>query len=141
MMNMKTLTFCLVLMFALACMAPSSFAQRGPVDPEARAERMKAQVDEIVKKLELDEEKAESVRTILGEQNEKQAELSSSYAGQGREAMQMMREEMQEIQKATNEKLKGVLSEEQMETYEKLRAEMRPARGQGGGRRGQASIN
>lgn len=141
MMKMKTFKPLFVLMLALVMMAPSAFAQRGQVDPEARAERMKAQVDEIVKKLELDEEKSESVRAILGEQSEKQSELFASYAGQGREAMQLMREEMQELQKSTNEKLKNVLSEEQMKTYKKLREEMSPRRGQRGGRRGQASIN
>lgn len=138
---MKRFASCFIFLLAVTLVAPSAFAQRGQMDPEARAERMKAQVDEIVKKLELDEEKSESVRTILGEQNEKQSELFSSYAGQGREAMQLMREEMQELQKNTDEKLKGVLSEEQMKTYNKLREEMMPQRRQRGGRRGQASIN
>ena len=138
---MKTFASCFIFVVAVMLVAPSAFAQRGQMDPEARAERMKAQVDEIVKKLELDEEKSESVRAVLGEHNEKQSELFSSYAGQGREAMQLMREEMQELQKSTDEKLKGVLSEQEMKTYKKLREEMRPRRGQRGGRRGQASIN
>jgi hypothetical protein len=131
---------CLALVSLLT--GPAAFAQQGPPGPpnaDARAERMKAQIEEVIEKLELDEPTSESVRTILTEQSDKQAALLQSYAGQGRDAMPLMREEMQDIRLAANDRLKGVLSEEKLALYEQLQAEMREnMRGQfGGGRRGQ----
>ncbi len=133
---LKTLTLCLML---LSASAMSAFAQRGGGGADM-AERMKAQVDELVKALALPEEKSELVRGILEEEANERATIFQGFQGQDRNARQAMREEMNELQTRTNEKLSAVLSEEEMEKYTKMQAEMRERRrsqfGERGGRGG-----
>ena len=108
---------------------------------EGMAERMKAQVEEVVAKLELGDEKAETVRGILEKEAEERIALFQGFSGnQDRSARQAMREEMETIQKNTREELAGILSEEELEKYDKIQAEMRERR-RGQGRRGQPRVN
>ncbi len=103
------------------------------------AERMKAQADEVVKALALTGEKEALVRGILEEEAKERMSIFEGFQGQDRDARQMMRTEMAELGERTNEKLTAVLSEQEMEKYKKVQAEIQERRrGQfGGGRRGQ----
>lgn len=114
-----------------------AFAQ-GFGNPEQRAERAKAQVEEIMGKLALEDVKATQVREILMTQTEQQGTIFETYAGQrDRNARSMMRQEMQDLQAETNEKLTTVLSEEEMKVYKETIAELQERRrSQFGGRRG-----
>ena len=129
------------LIFVWAVMSLSlvstGFAQ-GFGSPEQRAERAKAQIEEILGKLALEDEKAEQVRGILMTQSEEQGAIFEAYAGQrNRDARSMMRQEMQDLQAMTAEKLSAVLSDEEMKVYQETIAEIQERRrGQFGGRRG-----
>ena len=103
--------------------ASTSMAQ-GFGSPEERAERMKAQIDNMVDKLGIEGEKADQVRGILTIQAEEQVAIFQAYAGQrDRNARSMMREEMQTLQASTEEKLAVVLSEEEMVRFKEAVAE------------------
>jgi hypothetical protein len=117
-----------------------SHAQGGPPSPEQRAERMKAQLDEIVTALGVTGDIETQVRGILENgQKERTALMESYMAGGDRnpENMQKMRGEMEEIEKGTREELVPILSAEQLATYDTKMKEIAERRGQfGGGRRG-----
>lgn len=125
----------LVLFLCLLCSVPAAMAQRpGGQD---MAERMKAQVDEVVKALSLKGEKEVQVRSILEKESEERASIMEGFQGQDRNARQMIREEMSQLGERTSEKIAAVLSEEEMEKYKKVQAEIQERRrAQFGGRRG-----
>lgn len=124
----------LVMLVLLLSASPALAQRQGGQNMQ---ERLKAQIDEVVKGLALSEEKEVQVRGILEEQAKERATIFQGFQGQDRNARQMMREEMNELNKRTNEKLSAVLSEEEMKNYEKIQAEMRERqRSQFGGRRG-----
>ena len=129
-------------LFIGASLAHTGFAQ-GFGNPEQRAERAKAQVEEIVGKLDLQDDQAKQVREILMAQSEEQASIFEAYAGQrDRNARGMMRQEMQDLQAMTTEKLSTVLSEDKMKVYKETIAEIQERRrAQFGGRRGGGSPN
>ena len=123
---------------------PAAFAQGG--GSQNMEERMKAQIDEVVKALALSEEKSVQVRGILEEESRERMTIFQGSQGQDRNARRMMREEMNELGERTNEKLAAVLSEEEMEKYTKIQKEMQERRraqfgGRRGGRGGGQSIN
>ena len=125
------------LIFILFSSSPSAFAQgRGGQD---MAERMKAQVDEVVKALALTGEKEVQVKGILEEEAKERATIFEGFQGQDRNARSMMREEMTALGERTKEKLKAVLSEEEMVRYEKIQTDIQERRRSqsGGGRGGQ----
>lgn len=125
-----------VWLLASFCLVSTSIAQ-GFGNPEQRAERAKAQIEEMVGKLGLEGEKADQVRQILTTQSEEQGAIFEAYAGQrDRNARGMMRQEMQDLQAMTSEKLSAVLSVEEMEVYKKTVAEAQERRRQRGGRGG-----
>ena len=101
-------------------------------------ERLKAQIDEVMTAMALAEEKDVEVRLVLEEEMTQRMSIMQGFQGQGRNARAAMREEMTALEKKTEEKLKAVLSEEEMEKYAKIQSEIRERRrGQfGGGRRG-----
>ena len=122
----------------------SSGLAQGFGNPEQRAERAKAQIEEVVKKLELDDEQAKQVKDILTDQSKQQMAIFEAYAGQrDRDSRSMMRQEMDDLRAMTTEKLSTVLSEDKMNVYKETVAEMRERmRGQfGGARGGQGSPN
>ncbi|MBX2818199.1 MAG: hypothetical protein KTR29_00920 [Rhodothermaceae bacterium] len=124
-------------LFIGVSLVSTSFAQ-GFGSPEQRAERAKAQVEEIVGKLDLQDDQAKQVRDILMAQSEEQVSIFEAYAGQrDRNARGMMRQEMQDLQAMTTEKLSTVLSEDKLKVYKETVAEIQERRrGQAGGRRG-----
>ena len=127
---MKQVHRCTALWLLIAVfLVPSSFAQGFGGTPEERAERAKQDIDGIIEKLALNEESATEVRAILEVQAEEMSSIWSTYAGQrDRDSRSMMRQEMQDMQNMTQEKLAAVLSEEKMEEYKTIVAEMREQR-------------
>ncbi|MEZ4700666.1 MAG: hypothetical protein R2834_10085 [Rhodothermales bacterium] len=119
-------------------------AQRGGFgDPAERAARMKAQTDELVTALGVTGDLETQVRGILENQQKERMALMETYMGSGErnpETMQKMRAEMQDLEKGTRDELATLLTAEQMATYDKKVAEMRP-RGGPGGRRGPGGAN
>ena len=86
-----------VLVFALFAFiaTPAVFAQGGGF--QNMEERMKAQIDEVVKALALSEEKSVQVRGILEEESRERMTIFQGSQGQDRNARRMMREEMNEL--------------------------------------------
>ena len=91
--------------------------QRGDFSPEKRVERMTTQ-------LNLDAKQQEQVKQIYAEQA-KNREAQKGFS----------REQMQEERKKSDEKLKAILTPEQLKKWEANQAEMRQRMGnrQGGG--------
>lgn len=83
-------------------------------------ERPRAQVDEVIKRLQLNPEQETQVRQILGETREQFRSLR-------REAEPRERE----IRQRADERLRQILTPEQLQTFQQLMEERR-----GGGRRG-----
>ena len=110
-------------------LASSAFAQP---TPEQMQQRMAAQTDTLVKKLDLTAAQDEPVRAILAAHNEKQMELRNEARAGG--SFGGMREKMMALQEETTLKLGEVLTEEQMTTYKTFLEEQRSRRG--GRRRG-----
>lgn len=149
-MEMKALrTLALVPFLALA-LAPASLAQRGPATPEQMKERMATQVEEVITKLALSGDKAESVRLVLMAQGEKSMQLrtrgrrargegqqqATNGEGRGnRAAMGQVRERMQALNEETLSLLSEILTEDELTKYAEIQAERAPRR-----RRGNASI-
>jgi protein CpxP len=109
---------------ALLVVGVSSFAQnnnerpqRGDFSPEKRVERLTTQ-------LNLDAKQQEQVKQLYAEQA-KNREAQKGFS----------REQMQEERKKSNEKLKTILTPEQLKKWEANQAEMRERMGnrQGGG--------
>lgn len=108
---------------ALLVVSVSTFAQngdrpqRGNFSPEQRVERMTTQ-------LGLDTKQQEQVKQLYAEQ----AKNRQNQTG-------FSREQMQEERKKTDEKLKAILTPEQLKKWETNQAEMRQRMGnrQGGG--------
>ncbi|MFA9188818.1 hypothetical protein AAGV33_10635 [Flavobacterium sp. FBOR7N2.3] len=109
---------------ALLVVGVSSFAQnnsdrpqRGNFSPEKRVERLTTQ-------LNLDAKQQEQVKELYAEQA-KNREAQKGFS----------REQMQEERKKTDEKLKTILTPEQLKKWEANQAEMRQRMGnrQGGG--------
>ncbi len=126
-MRRAALFLCLALVASL-WLAPTAFAQP---DPEAMKERMAAQTDTLVKKLDLTAAQEEPVRAILAESNDKRMKLRDEARASG--SFGSMRESMTKLNEETAMKLGEVLTEEQMAIYKKF---MEEQRGRRGGRRG-----
>ncbi len=117
----------------------SASAQGGFGSPEQRAERMKAQLTEVVTALGVTGDLETQVRGILENQQKERTALMESYMGSGErspETMQKMRAEMEDLDKGTRDELVPILSAEQLAAYDKKKAEFAERRG-AGDRRGQ----
>lgn len=90
-------------------------------DPDQMMTRM-------IERLDLTDEQTEQVRPIITEQLEKQKAVFKKYRGMGREGFRAARPEMQAIGQETEDRLKDVLTDEQMEDYRKWQEEVRDSR-------------
>ena len=95
-------------------------------------------MSELTEQLDLDDDQASQIRELLGAQNEASRKMIAEMraSGEGRAGMGAMRERMGEMRDATHEKMKGILSAEQMAKYEELvtkREEERSRRQRQGG--------
>lgn len=106
-------------------------AQRREFSPEQMRERQQDTNEELMAQLELSDEQAPKVAEILSAALDVRIEMIEEIrSGEGRR--QGMREKMAEINDETEASLADVLSEDQMEKYNKILAE-RPRRGRRNG--------
>lgn len=106
-------------------------AQRREFSPEQMRERQQEANEELMAQLELSDEQAQKVAEILSAALDVRIEMIEEIrSGEGRR--QGMREKMAEINDETEATLADVLSEDQMEKYNKILAE-RPRRGRRNG--------
>lgn len=106
-------------------------AQRREFSPEQMRERQQDANEELMAQLELSDEQAPKVAEILSAALDVRIEMIEEIrSGEGRR--QGMREKMAEINDETEASLADVLSEDQMEKYNKILAE-RPRRGRRNG--------
>ncbi|MCH8246394.1 MAG: hypothetical protein IH951_08305 [Bacteroidetes bacterium] len=106
-------------------------AQRREFSPEQMRERQQEANEELMAQLELSDEQAPKVAEILSAALDVRIEMIEEIrSGEGRR--QGMREKMAEINDETEASLADVLSENQMEKYNKILAE-RPRRGRRNG--------
>lgn len=93
---------------------------------------------ELTDQLNLDEEQAGQIRSLLGKQNAASREMieEARASGQGRSAFGAMRERMVELREGTNTEIRSILSAEQLALYEEFIVQREknrpPRRGQGG---------
>ena len=109
-MRMKTV----VLAMALCLMgAATGMAQRGngQMDPAKRIEQM-------VKKLGLDEAQAKQFREAMAEM--RPAARPADGQRPSKEEMEKMREEMKQKREAVDQKVKAILTEEQYKKYQEM---------------------
>lgn len=106
-------------------------AQRREFSPEQMRERQQEANEELMAQLELSDEQAPKVAEILSAALDVRIEMIEEIrSGEGRR--QGMREKMAEINDETEATLADMLSEDQMEKYNKILAE-RPRRGRRNG--------
>lgn len=99
----------------------SSLAQ--PSNPEQIAERMSAQMDTLIKQLELTAEQEEPVRAVLGELVRGRLQMRQGGAQRG-----SMRERMRALNDSTTARLQKLLTEEQLDRYKELSTNNRRGR-------------
>lgn len=124
----KTTIIRTIFVMALALGAQLSFAQRGPVDPQKRAERVSADLKQA---LTLDDATTKKIYELELARTQEAQKLRETNAGD-REAM---RESMKGINEKFQTSLKGILSEDQFKKYREWQAEEREKRGPRGGNR------
>jgi len=123
-------------MIALTSVTVAQSNQAPTVAPETVRARAEAFVDEMIAELDLSEEQTAEVRTIVSDgEDERRALLAELQAvresDDARRAkmqrMRALRDEVRQHQRATRERLAGVLSDEQLAEYDALVAQRREA--------------
>jgi hypothetical protein len=118
-----------IFVVALALGAQFSFAQREPMDPEKRAERVSANLKQA---LTLDDATTKKIYDLELARTQEAQKIRETNAGD-REAM---RESMKGVNDKFQTSLKGILNEEQFKKYQEWQAAEREKRGpRGGGNR------
>jgi len=106
---------------------------------EEAKEAFDANFAEMIVSLELSEEVAPKVKSVLWSQQEKMQELRASMQGGGGGGNSLarsgIREKMTTINSETMEALSELLSEDQMDKYSEIRSSRRGDRGRGQGQR------
>lgn len=122
----------LALTFLLCAAFLNAEAQRGDwnSDPEQRAEQQTARMKE---QLSLSDKQAEKVKAINLKYANKMKETRDANTG---DDWQAMRETIMKLRQEQDEELKGVLTTEQFENWQKIREEQRQQRGSRGERSG-----
>ena len=120
---MKTRT--LLTLFALILsLSASAAAQQAP--DQQRNEQLQQRVQDLKERLNLTPEQAEQVRPIIVEEMQQLKAVRDKYSGdQSRRSRMKMGREMKGVQNATNDKLKNILTKQQMDELRKIREESR----------------
>ena len=130
MINMKKFAYIAVISI-IVLSAGVAQAQRREFSPEQMRERQQEANEELMAQLELSDEQTPKVAEILSAALDVRIEMIEEIrSGEGRR--QGMREKMAEINDETEATLADVLSEDQMEKYNKILAD-RPRRGRRNG--------
>ena len=74
-------------------------------------------------RLNLTDEQEKEIRPIMEQKFAQQKEIFQKYQGMSKEERQPMWGELQEVQSSTQEQLAKILSEKQMQEYQKIREE------------------
>ncbi|MEA5404912.1 hypothetical protein VB776_18400 [Arcicella sp. DC2W] len=119
-------TFIVNVQTSVAQNAEASNGQRQDMTPEQRVD---AQLKRWTKALSLTTEQVNQVKPLLTERTAKREAIRN--ASDRRAAMQ----ELRDLTKAQDEKLKTIFTAEQLTKYAELQEEMRGRGGNGGGRR------
>lgn len=121
---MSYLRLCTTTLFLFATAA--LFAGQA-ADTPARVDRAQERLQELKERLQLTPEQSERVREILTTEMERLKAVQEKYKdeGQSRRGRRKMARELRDVQNSGNEKLRTILSKEQMEELEKIRAERR----------------
>ena len=97
-------------------------------DPGKRGAGFKPDMEALTERLELTEEQAAALRTILEEQRDKRRALIQQYKEKDHEARELLRGEFQQLQEETNQRLATVLSAEQLQEFKSWGEERRQHR-------------
>jgi hypothetical protein len=121
-MTTKAIVTTFVLLLAL--LAPLS-AQDPQAAPSNQA-RFQERLEKMKERLALTPEQTEQVRPVIKEEMEQLKALREKHQGdQGRRGRLKMAREFRDIQSATDEKLRAILSKTQMDELKKIREETR----------------
>jgi Spy/CpxP family protein refolding chaperone len=104
-------------------------------DSGKRGAGFKPDMEALTERLELTEEQAAAMRTILEERWGKRQALIQQYKEQGHEARERLRGEFQQLQEETNQLLATVLSAEQLQEFKAWSGERRQHMREHGGMR------
>ena len=127
--------FAVTILTGLALETDANAQRRPQMD---KATYLNQVIPELVEQVGLDDDQAEQVRAILGEQfDEQQAVRQAMRSGNGG-SREGMREKMQALNKSTDEKINALLTDDQKGAYAKFREEQDAQRlNNRGGRPGQ----
>lgn len=108
---------------ALLALSTAALAHEpGTKDGDHRAERM----DRLATLLELNETQKTQVQAIFDEQRQKHAAMRTQAQASGEQpSREQMHQHREEMRKETNDKLRAVLTDEQMKKFEALGEEHR----------------
>lgn len=103
----------------------SAFASQDASAPR-RAE-VQQRIDELKERLALTPQQVDQIRPVLEDELDKLKALRDRYAdgGQGRRQRRAMAREFREIQRAADQRLRDILTKEQMSELQKVREERR----------------
>ena len=118
----------LVALLAMALMlAPPATAAQDTSPDTQQVQQVQQRLQEIKERLELTPEQIEKIRPLLTEEIQKLRALREKYDGDEQNLLTRLRmgRELRAVQNATDEQLKKILSEKQMEEVGKIREEGR----------------
>ncbi len=98
---------------------------KGPFRPGLAGETPDRVASSLRESLELSKAQEEKVRAIFEEHSEKRRKIFDTYSGQDRHDRKAMRNEMHELQEATEKQLEKMLTQEQMDLYLEIQEEKR----------------
>jgi hypothetical protein len=122
---MKTNILIAIFSALLTCAANPCAAQQ--TSDAQRKEQLQQRLQQVKDRLNLTPEQAEQVRPVLTEEVESLRALREKYNqnGQDRRTRMKMGRELRSIRSAADDKLKKILSKQQMDEWKKIREEWR----------------
>lgn len=125
-MKIEGLAMILLLAFAPFATAQSASAPQ-------RAERLQERLQQIKERLKLTPDQVDQVRPVIAAEAEQLKALREKYGSgdQSRRTRMKMGRELRGIRNETDEKLKRILSKDQMNELKKMREEWRQERREG----------
>jgi hypothetical protein len=82
-------------------------------------------MEKLAERLKLTEEQIKQIAPIMKENAEKRRELVEKFQEQGREALKAFREEHQQMEQETAQRLKDLLNAEQLQEFQKIQDELK----------------
>ncbi len=105
--------------------APAALSPAEAPDQPAR-EQAQERLQQLRERLQLTPEQVEQLRPVFQEQIRKLQAVRDKYSGQqSRRSRMRMARELRDVREATDERLRKILSKEQMDELKKIREEAR----------------